>query len=236
MGTGKTIECLALILATRGRPALVERAPGEVVAPCLRTDLIDPTTIVGRIFDPEETFDPYADHVEPLFATPVPTLTTYLIDYLRADPSLTASDILTSDRITVASQQYAAHMPYYFDQPALETGSHRARRALADRDCSERIYVSATSLCVVPNVLVAQWQAEIVKHVEAGALKVLTIIAHEDVPHASELATYDLVLVSLGRFQLAAKKCAYGRVESPPRSSSDERRCRGRLRVQQDPR
>ncbi|KAK5709037.1 hypothetical protein LTR17_020149 [Elasticomyces elasticus] len=62
--------------------------------------------------------------------------------------------------------------------------------------------LAATTLIVVPRNLCKQWQSEIKKHVEEGALKVLVM---EDLkcalPSPDELRTYDVVLFSRNRFE-----------------------------------
>ncbi|KAK5734398.1 hypothetical protein LTS12_026707 [Elasticomyces elasticus] len=62
--------------------------------------------------------------------------------------------------------------------------------------------LAATTLIVVPRNLCKQWQSEIKKHVEEGALKVLVM---EDLkralPPPDELRTYDVVLFSRNRFE-----------------------------------
>ncbi|KAK5712706.1 hypothetical protein LTR15_011698 [Elasticomyces elasticus] len=62
--------------------------------------------------------------------------------------------------------------------------------------------LAATTLIVVPRNLCKQWQSEIKKHVEDGALKVLVM---EDLkcalPPPDELRTYDVVLFSRNRFE-----------------------------------
>ncbi|KAK4903202.1 hypothetical protein LTR27_000130 [Elasticomyces elasticus] len=62
--------------------------------------------------------------------------------------------------------------------------------------------LAATTLIVVPRNLCKQWQSEIKKHVEEGALKVLVM---EDLkcalPSPDELRTYDVALFSRNRFE-----------------------------------
>ncbi|KAK5112138.1 hypothetical protein LTR62_004481 [Meristemomyces frigidus] len=66
--------------------------------------------------------------------------------------------------------------------------------------------LAATTIIVVPRNLCKQWQSELQKHVEDGALKVLVM---EDtkraLPLPDELRTYDIVLFTRNRFELEIK-------------------------------
>ncbi|EMC95387.1 hypothetical protein BAUCODRAFT_25426 [Baudoinia panamericana UAMH 10762] len=62
--------------------------------------------------------------------------------------------------------------------------------------------LAATTLIVVPRNLCKQWQSELKKHVEDGALKVLVMEDPKHViPPPEELRTYDVVLFSRTRFE-----------------------------------
>ncbi|GAA6012949.1 hypothetical protein JCM10207_008392 [Rhodosporidiobolus poonsookiae] len=68
------------------------------------------------------------------------------------------------------------------------------------------IVVAATTLVVVPTDLVTQWRAEIEKHIAPGALRVLVLRTSKDkFKSAAEMATYDLILMSVARFSDAAE-------------------------------
>jgi len=67
----------------------------------------------------------------------------------------------------------------------------------------KKMTLASTTLIVVPRNLCKQWQAEIQKHVEEDALRVLVM---EDLkralPPPDELRTYDVVLFSRNRFEM----------------------------------
>lgn len=63
-----------------------------------------------------------------------------------------------------------------------------------------RIHLSSTTLVIVPNNLVIQWQQEIKKH--TPGLKVLTIANPKDeIPTVTILMQYDILLFSTNRFE-----------------------------------
>ncbi|KAF2211524.1 hypothetical protein CERZMDRAFT_43371 [Cercospora zeae-maydis SCOH1-5] len=65
------------------------------------------------------------------------------------------------------------------------------------------ILMASTTIVVVPQNLCKQWTAEIDKHVEQGALKVLVMDDRKrQLPPAQEIATYDVILFTRGRFDM----------------------------------
>ena len=67
----------------------------------------------------------------------------------------------------------------------------------------KKMTLASTTLVVVPRNLCKQWQSEIQKHVEDGALRMLVM---EDrrraLPQPEDIGTYDIVLFTRGRFEL----------------------------------
>ena len=67
---------------------------------------------------------------------------------------------------------------------------------------SEKIVrVCWTTLIVVPQNLLIQWQHEIQRHIKAGALDVLVIDSKQPIPSSSILAENDVVLISKSRLE-----------------------------------
>ncbi|PPJ53397.1 hypothetical protein CBER1_00917 [Cercospora berteroae] len=65
------------------------------------------------------------------------------------------------------------------------------------------ILMASTTIVVVPQNLCKQWTAEIGKHVEQGALKVLVMDDRKKpLPSAQELASYDIILFTRNRFDM----------------------------------
>ncbi|MCJ1244038.1 hypothetical protein MMC30_001235 [Trapelia coarctata] len=67
---------------------------------------------------------------------------------------------------------------------------------------AEVVRLCSTTLIVVPPNLVAQWRYQINHHLEADCLSVLVMDdLHEQMPAASRLQTYDIILISKSRFE-----------------------------------
>ncbi|GAA5981933.1 hypothetical protein JCM10908_004673 [Rhodotorula pacifica] len=94
--------------------------------------------------------------------------------------------------------------PFYRLLPSSEQLQSREGRrgALPPQD----IIVAATTLIVVPTDLVRQWEAQIREHLEPGALRYLVLrTAKDKFRSAAEMATFDLILMSVARFSDAAE-------------------------------
>ena len=88
----------------------------------------------------------------------------------------------------------------------------------------KRMTLAATTLIVVPRNLCKQWQSELAKHVEAGALKVLVMEElKRALPPPDDLRTYDVVLFSRNRFELEARD---GSDEQGRRLTTNQMVCR----------
>ncbi|GME82920.1 unnamed protein product [Ambrosiozyma monospora] len=73
---------------------------------------------------------------------------------------------------------------------------------------AKKIYLSSTTLVVIPNNLFHQWRLEIKKHVEDGYLKVLELpLLKSKMPKSAiEVLDYDVVLISMTVFSKQAEK------------------------------
>ena len=66
--------------------------------------------------------------------------------------------------------------------------------------------MASTTLIVVPRNLCKQWQSEMQKHVEDGALSLLVMEdSKKALPEAVELSKYDIILFTRGRFEMEVK-------------------------------
>ena len=78
----------------------------------------------------------------------------------------------------------------------------RSMRHASKYGPAEHIHLCSTTIVVVPQNLLHQWQSELVKHVKEDALKVLVLKDRKVLmPPASELREYDVVLFSKNRFE-----------------------------------
>ncbi|KAI1504635.1 SNF2 family N-terminal domain-containing protein [Biscogniauxia marginata] len=176
MGTGKTLICLALILITKDEPT---RAPEPFVA-----------------------------------ETPPRSQKASLMDMAAA----------AANKHSIPWKPYfedRAREGYYYQNciRALTRSENRAiykkfRNTLVEPRRSSRtaplvsplkqVYLSCTTLVIVPNNLVKQWQNEIKKH--TTGLTVLVLVEKNPIPPVTELLTYDVILFSEGRFEWIQKE------------------------------
>ena len=174
MGTGKTIVCLASVMYTRGRLAKT-------------SDFVEIHCQVGR-----ESGD--ADDLR------VPSLLHIAAEaLLKTSRQRFSTATALPDRIL----NIINTPPFYFSEsqrPALLNRRDMARRAPA---ALLKVFLSSSTIVIVPDTLVNQWVGEIHKHIEPLQLNFLTISSvNDDIPDATVLATYDLVIITYGRFSL----------------------------------
>ncbi|ORY92708.1 SNF2 family N-terminal domain-domain-containing protein [Leucosporidium creatinivorum] len=233
MGSGKTCICLALVLSTlrelprlEGTPTYLDGSPGSpnpvlmthlsrnfpfekemqeekslrprVLPPILKAEEMDAVEweAYERALARQEAED--ARQVRP----PLPSLRTLMIDCVRTSPVpifYSNDDPLLGGLV----EQLGDCNPYYNLRPSpAQMTSRQGRHGGAQ---PSQIYVSTATLIVVPTDLVRQWQDELAKHVEKGALRVLVLRTKKNgFVTAQQLASYDLVLMSIARFGDAA--------------------------------
>ncbi|KAK4703486.1 hypothetical protein P7C70_g2733, partial [Phenoliferia sp. Uapishka_3] len=226
MGTGKTITCLALILATRGELPNLSTSHNPLASPPLimtsesrqfpfhnylsEVKRLRPRVVIPILgpgaFNHEVTayeealaLQQLEDALEP--RKPIPSLRSLVIHIIkaRAVPYL-PTDLLASTGLLARLE---ANTPAYYIHPSPEQLETREGRKGAYRPV--KILLSTTTLVVVPTDLVRQWQGEIDKHIEEGVLKYLVLRTTRDkFPEPEELVTYDAVILSVARFSDAA--------------------------------
>ncbi|KAK8174110.1 P-loop containing nucleoside triphosphate hydrolase protein [Phyllosticta citrichinensis] len=103
----------------------------------------------------------------------------------------------TGEFLTACEKQLEANPPIY-EIPSQPIRLNRNTMTPAPR----RLRICSTTIIVVPLNLLHQWRSELQKHVEEDTLKVL-IMDHnkKQLPPADELATFDVILFSRGRFE-----------------------------------
>lgn len=109
-------------------------------------------------------------------------------------------------------------MPFYSPKPPAPKRARRREVTLPQ----ETVYLSTSTLVVVPDTLIQQWSAEILKHVHDDVVTYITISKPtQAIPPPSELLKTDILLLSHSRF---AKEDDDGRFEDYS-ASAPCRRC-----------
>lgn len=171
MGNGKTVMCLALILATKNIPP---RIPVNYVAPKVRPK-------VGSLADM---------CVSAINQNSCPWKIE--LDRIQHATGTTMSSL--SDRLEKSPGAYDVPViPYRFNRNTRSAPPHH-------------MTLASTTIIVVPPNLCKQWQSEISKHVEKGALKVLVMDNRKkSLPSPNELRSYDIILFTRNRFDMESK-------------------------------
>ena len=115
-----------------------------------------------------------------------PSLVDLTLDVLHCSQHV--KELSLDPRMHIPSE---ADLPYLWDIPALK-GRDDTRSESLQR---KKVYISAATLVIVPDILVAQWLAEISKHVKEDALDYIKIEKGDTVPDEQELCRLDLVLI-----------------------------------------
>lgn len=198
MGSGKTCECLALILITLDQvPCNPAHEPGT------------------SLRSPESSLDQSGPRsLQELAAS---AIQQHSLPFLWQELSQNCYDLLDSCR-----PSYIIPPPARRIRPTRMVQKLQESQPLDTRP-GTRIWLSHATLIVVPDTLISQWRHEINKHVQSGLLQVLVIAsakkksAKEQMPKPAELLHYDIVLISHSRFsreeeQIGARQqchCAY---------------------------
>ncbi|OAA81779.1 SNF2 family helicase [Akanthomyces lecanii RCEF 1005] len=189
MGTGKTIMCLALLLATRSFPAEAPEFFWSSATPTRKSvgSLMDmAASCATRNSQPWRSYYGY----------------TKKKDY---------------DKTSIASAIQRNHGSYLL--PGAEP--RRCGRVGSNYVAVKRkIYLSSTSLVIVPNNLLSQWRQEISKHTED--LEVLVLAKNDAIPAVEALLAYDVLLFSQSRFEKLFK---IENISETPLASIHFKRC-----------
>lgn len=196
MGSGKTIICLSLILATRhlypfapelyrGGSKIVRNKVGSLM------DMVASTITQNSV--------PWMNHFEK-------ARDVHGLDYSRCIEAIERN-------------------PGYYlcpeEQPAPYRVTLRGRRNSLNEPSLNisKIYLSRATIVVIPNNLVRQWSQEIRKH--TTGLKVLTLESKKgEIPSQEELLTYDIILFAQTRLETLQ-----GSVSSTPLANIHFKRC-----------
>jgi hypothetical protein len=199
MGLGKTIICLALILATRYLPT-----PGPdifgVAEPPTRSKIASLADMAASCATRHGVpWKPYLDAYE----TQTGYEYTHCAEVLKRNPGF-------YNIPPVEMRRAATRRPPHPDTPV---------------ELPKAIYLSNGSLVIVPNNLIAQWKQEIQKHTQGLKVLYMGLSKSSDfsLPDVQELVKFDLVLFSQGRFEKISREI--GGFESSPLSQIQFKRC-----------
>ena len=168
MGYGKTLICLAVILATKGH---YSRVPED------------------RVGIPRKAPQEVASLIQMAVAKIIDDTVPWKVDFHDLAKRGYHHDRCV-DMLRSSFKEYTERL--LTPQTPNRNGKRRTEKSV--RLCS-------TNLIIVPPNLLVQWQHEIKKHTEEGALDVL-VLDHtcKAIPHRDQLANYDVVLITKGRF------------------------------------
>ncbi|PHH72121.1 hypothetical protein CDD80_4755 [Ophiocordyceps camponoti-rufipedis] len=182
MGSGKTLICLAVILATKGFPTKPPDIYAREETPTRKT--IAPLTVMAASCAVRNfvAWKPYFDNWKAMTG----------LEHERC------IDLLKGSRAS-----------YY--RPDLTANMFRDRRRTWMLDTSSQqfmamdtIFLSSATVVIVPNNLVKQWKSEIEKH--TTGLNLAVLIQDCELPSVSQLLAYDMILFSQSRFEQIAKE------------------------------
>lgn len=174
MGVGKTLICLAMILSTLHQVS--EVPPHEVDISPVVTDHMLHTYPFGLAQELRHRLPPVPTGLA------LPSLSEICANILAVHDR---SETHFSPHISALLTQKTCYYKYPPD-----TSCMRRAKAATINEVPEKVYLSKTTLVVVPPILVEQWMQEIEKHVDSGALKILRV--EGELPGVNRLLDYDV--------------------------------------------
>lgn len=215
MGVGKTLICLALVLISKHQHTQQPPRPPIPYHELEGLDEDDARDIMEsfeKIQRLEQTVTNVALRTYP---TPVAQELREVLEItdtaLAGTPSLASfcADIVAMECPAAWGVELSPGIRNLLDERKciyhrFRRATRRLRSAKKERITPvERLWLSGTTLVIVPPILVPQWLAEAEKHLEPGALSILVIKdgTKDPLPPVDELMRYDIVLMSIDRFR-----------------------------------
>ncbi|WOO76723.1 putative ATP-dependent helicase [Vanrija pseudolonga] len=192
MGVGKTLMCLALVLASRHQATLPP--PGATDISEVVTDVAVKTYSTASMAALRLELDADDDEL-----AGTPSLSSMCADIIvQSNPAAGWTRDLPISPVAQNLLNNRKCMYFRFPPPArLPRGAKRVPYRPA-----EPFVLAPTTLIVVPPILVPQWVQEAESHLQEGALRILVIKeGKEPLPPMEELVQHDIVLMSLDRFR-----------------------------------
>ncbi|EPS45283.1 hypothetical protein H072_733 [Dactylellina haptotyla CBS 200.50] len=176
MGSGKTLICLMLILASK---YLRVEMPGYVLRRTVPCD-------TGA--EEEESHS----NVPTLLTLAIRTIMTHSVPWGDRNPDY-------HDRLTKLIRHQ--HVKYKYDSYEV-TRATSSRLASRPGDVTD-VYLSSATIVVVPGNLMIQWEDEILKHTlpaDQGGIRYAKVADKSPIPSAEEILQLDVLLISRTRF------------------------------------
>ncbi|CAO3599681.1 unnamed protein product [Absidia cylindrospora] len=176
MGTGKTCICLAAVMSTKSiLPPL-----DDVI---FKTDFLDN----------------YQKNLKAAAPEPFTSLRSLAgVEIMKYNVDWRPYQKLLPSEMTSAFEQSP---PYYEWIPVQYQSTMDRPHRRQIKVTTLKIYLSAATLVVVPDNLVAQWSGEIYKHIHDGHLEFIVLEnKNQPIPEPLELVQLDMVLMSQSRF------------------------------------
>lgn len=192
MGTGKTLVCLALIVATLSTPPSVPTDTLDI-SPAMTSDSLE--RFAGADYSKARSVAgiPHPRHL--------PSLVDLCAGVLsQRDTSARSFPYLPPTIATTLSD------PLYYNVYPVDDPCIRQAKRKANGNRARKMYLANTTLVVVPEILVEQWKFEVEKHVEHGVLRILEI-GKEEVPSVEIMMGYDIVLVDVASELALDRRC-----------------------------
>ncbi|CAJ2512934.1 Uu.00g010530.m01.CDS01 [Anthostomella pinea] len=180
MGTGKTLTCLALILSTRNEPT----TPPEPFIP-----ETSPRKRMGSLMD--------------MAAAAVNKHSLPWKSYFESCKAQFNYDYQHCTQVLLQAENRAF---YKVSNNLVEP--RRSNRTAPRVVPPKEVFLSHTTLIIVPNNLVRQWQEEMKKH--TTGLNVIVLVEKAPIPSLTVLLGYDVILFSETRFERLAMERSNG--------------------------
>jgi hypothetical protein len=186
MGTGKTLMCLTLILATLHQPC----QPPNVT--------LDASIVITDIAEDSYPFEKQNHLRDSLSMEPWelkrPTLQDMCADVLvKNDLSALRNPFLPPHL-----RHLLIRDAFYYQFPPDDDCIRAAKRKTLRRR-TKKVYLANTTLVIVPSILVDQWKREIEKHLQDDVLKVW-VATKSELPDITNLIQYDVIIMDVERF------------------------------------
>ncbi|RDA84794.1 hypothetical protein CP532_6535 [Ophiocordyceps camponoti-leonardi (nom. inval.)] len=177
MGSGKTLICLALILASKGFPTKAPDLYACAEPPTRKTIVSLADMAASCAVRNSVPWKPWFENWRVQFGFEFDRC----LDVFKRNP---AHYIYQAPISSPRRQQRRQRISLYDSPPDLE---------------AKTIYLSTASLVIAPNNLVFQWKQEIEKH--TSGLRYIVLVKSDPLPTVTDLLHYDIVLFSQSRFE-----------------------------------